>query len=225
MGAVSVLIADDFDVIRNKIQRVLESSGKYKVIASVPSGAEAVKAYDQYSPDIVLMDIEMERQNSGIEAAEAILEEHEDARIVYLTSHDSDDIIVKAMATGAMDYIVKDGLDVDLISHLDAVIVGKVQLEAKVHSVVMQEYKRLRKNEEGMMYFVKNLSSLTPVEKELISLLLQGMKIREISNYRCVEIVTVKSQIRTLLQKVGCSRTKELCRIIERLNLSQLFIK
>lgn len=220
---ITVLVADDMAIIRNKIIRVIENSGRYKVVSSVETGVEALSEYKEKRPDIVLLDIEMESQKSGIEAAERILELNPDASVVYLTSHDSDDIIVEAMATGAEDYIVKGCSDSDFIAHLDAVRDGNAQLESRVRHVIMQEYKRLRKNEEGLMYFVKNLSTLTPVERELISLLLKGMKIKEISEYRCVEIVTVKSQIRTLLQKVGCSRTKELCKIIESLNLAHLF--
>ena len=61
------------------------------------------------------------------------------------------------------------------------------------------------------------------MERELITLLIKGYRIREIADKRNVEIVTVKSQIRTLLQKVGLSRTKELVKIIEELGLSYLF--
>ena len=169
------------------------------------------------------MDIEMESKTAGIEAAEKILEKDSGARIIYLTSHDSDEIIVSALATGARDYVVKGCGDDVLISHIKSVMDGSCNLDSRVQAVLMGEYSRVKKQEKGLLYFVENLSRLTPVERELITLLIKGYRIREIADKRNVEIVTVKSQIRTLLQKVGLSRTKELVKIIEELGLSYLF--
>lgn len=223
MDKTRVLLADDFEIIRKSIKTIIEDSERYVVVDSVPTGREAVASYFVNSPDLVLMDIEMENKSDGIVAVEEILAKDPDAMLVYLTSHDSDDVILAAMATGALDYIVKGCSDDELIHHLDEVVQGHARLEENIRQVLMAEYKRLRKSEEGLLYFIKNLSKLTPAERQLVALLLKGMKVKDIANYRNVEIVTVKSQIRTLLQKVGCSRTKELINSIEALNLSYLF--
>ena len=220
---MTVLIAEDMDILRQDIRETLEKTGEISVVAEASAGKSASEQYFIHKPDIVLMDIEMESKTDGIEAAEKILQGDPGAKIIYLTSHDSDEIILSALATGAKDYVVKGCSDEDLISHIKSVMEGSCNLDSRVQSVLMGEYSRVKKQEKGLLYFVENLSRLTPVEREMIGLLIKGYRIREIADKRNVEIVTVKSQIRTLLQKVGLSRTRELVKIIEELGLSYLF--
>lgn len=218
---IKLMIADDFDILREDLKENLESLG-YCVSKCVSSALDAVNEYDE-SIDIVLMDIEMEESDSGIKAAEAILEKYKDAKIIYLTSHDSDEMIMTAFATGAEDFIVKGVSAQEIKEHIDAVYNNKPQLDDRVRNIVMCEYKRLRQSEQNLLYFIKHISSLTPTEKDLIHCFLLDMKVREIASQRNVELSTVKSQIRTLLQKFGCSRSKEIVVIIKGLGLEHLF--
>ena len=218
---IKLMIADDFDILREDLKENLESLG-YCVSKCVSSALDAVNEYDE-SIDIVLMDIEMEESDSGIKAAEAILDKYKDAKIIYLTSHDSDEMIMTAFATGAQDFIVKGVSAQEIKEHIDAVYNNKPQLDDRVRNIVMCEYKRLRQSEQNLLYFIKHISSLTPTEKDLIHCFLLDMKVREIASQRNVELSTVKSQIRTLLQKFGCSRSKEIVVIIKGLGLEHLF--
>ena len=215
------MLADDFDILREDLKENLESLG-FSIVKSVSSGEAAIREYDE-SIDIVLMDIEMEEADSGIKAAETILEQYSDAKIIYLTSHDSDEMIMTAFATGAQDFIVKGVSASEIKSHIDAVYNHKPQLDDRVRTIVMGEYKRLRQSEQSLLYFIKHISTLTPTERDLIHCFLADMKVREIASQRNVEISTVKSQIRTLLQKFGCSRSKEIVVIIKGLGLEHLF--
>jgi DNA-binding NarL/FixJ family response regulator len=92
-----------------------------------------------------------------------------------------------------------------------------------VRETVMQEYARLQKSERSLLFFINNISKLTSAEREMIKLLLQDYKISEIAEARCVETSTIKTQIKGLLRKFGCSRTKEVVKIIRELNIEHLF--
>lgn len=223
MEMIRVLVAEDFDILRENICEMVDAADDLRVVASVSTGKEAVLLSRELRPDVILMDIEMESMDAGIKATEEILAERPESLIIYLTSHESDDIIITAMATGAVDYLVKGTGADDLHSHIRAAFNGEEQLDARIQQVVMGEYKRLRKNEQNLLYFIQRLSTLTPVERELVSYLLKGFKVKDISQVRNVEVVTVKSQIRTLLQKTGCSRTREVVKLIEELNVGHLF--
>ena len=223
MQQIKVLIADDYQVISDDIAEVLSSDTLFSVVAQASSGAEAVKLAKANKPDLVLMDIEMECANAGIKATERILEMFPECKVVYLTSHATDTIVITAMATGAVDYIVKGvGREV-LLQHLHRVVEGKTQLDAEIQKVLISEYHRLRKSENSLMFFIKKLGDLTPAEKELVSFLLQGYKIREIANLRYVEIGTIKTQIHSLLRKFECRRTSEVVKTIEELGITELF--
>lgn len=221
---IRVMVVEDYDVIREDIVESISRDPEIVVVASFPDAKSAVEYYGtDPGADIVLMDIEMEEMDSGIRAAERILSTNEDAKIIFLTSHDSDAIIVSALATGAEDYVIKGASPEEIISHIHDVYENHAQLDAKVQRVVMGEYKRLRQSEQSLLYFIQHLGSLTPAEKDLVSCFLAGLKVRQIAEKRGVEASTIKSQIRTLLQKFGCSRSSEIVKIIQGLGIGHLF--
>ena len=219
----SVMVAEDNEIIREYITETVNSIDGFAVTCECSSGKDASRSYSPGSFSVVLMDIEMETSNAGIDAARAIIEKDPQAKIVFLTSHDDDEIVITAMASGAKDFLVKGCSREEISSHLSAVINGETILDRRVHDLIMNEYRRLSHSERSLLYFIQHLSSLTKAERELIGCFLDGMKIREIAQKRFVEPVTVKSQIRTLLGKLGLSRTSEIVSKIRELGLEHLF--
>ena len=173
--------------------------------------------------DLILMDIEMEQMNAGILAAERIREEQPDANVIFLTAHETREMIVTAMGAGALDYLVKGCGEEEILYHIRSAMEGHPVMQSRIHETIMQEYARLQKSERSLLFFINNISKLTGTERELIKLLLEGYKVNEIAGIRCVESSTVKTQIKGLLRKFGCSRTKEILQIIRELNIGHLF--
>lgn len=220
---IKIMLAEDSEVIRAYIKEALEKDGDILVTKECSTGLEAEESYISGEYDVVLMDIEMADKEDGIRAADSILSRYNDAILLYLTSHDSDETIVKAMSNGASDYIVKGCDDEMLRKKVRMANEGNSQIDSEIQKVLMDEYKRLRKSEKNLLYFIQNLGNLTPAEKELISCFMEGLKVREIAERRFVEPATVKSQIRTLLQKFGVSRSTEVVKMVKELGIEHLF--
>ena len=220
---ISILIADDFDLLREDLKELINAQPDMRVVGEAASGAAIVELARSVKSDIILMDIEMENMSAGVTAAEAIRDAVPGRMILYLTAHDTEKMILTAMGTGAVDYIVKGCLDEEVLAHIRAAAAGRPLLDAKVQNTVMQEYNRLRRSERSLLFFINNVSQLTAAERELVHLLLQGKKVKEIAAARCVEVVTVKTQIKGLLHKFGCSRTKEIVEMIQQLGITHLF--
>ncbi len=220
---ITILIADDFDLLRQDLTELLNAQPDMKVVGQASTGAGIVELAKSVKSDMILMDIEMENMSAGIQAAEAIHAADPDRLILYLTAHDTDRMILTAMATGAVDYIVKGAEDEEVLAHIRAAAAGHPMLNARVQSTVIREYDRLRRSEQSLLFFINNVSQLTSAERELVRLLLQDKKVKEIAAIRCVEVVTVKTQIKGLLHKFGCTRTKEIVEMIRQLNISHLF--
>lgn len=220
---IKILIAEDFDILRDNLKEQLEKDAEIEVIGTAASGKEIVKLANTLDSDIILMDIEMENMYAGIQATEAIRDTKPEQKIIYLTIHETDDIIIKAMGSGAVDYIVKDSPTELIIEHIKNAYKGRPIMQAHIQNVVMKEYKRLQMSERSLLFFISNVSGLTKAERELVKLLLDDKKIKEIAQIRCVEQITVKTQIKSLLRKFGCTRTKEIVSIIKDLNLYHLF--
>ena len=221
---ISVMIADDFDLLREDMSELINAQPDMQVVGTAASGAQIIDLAKTTRCDIILMDIEMENTNAGIAAAEVIRERLPEQTIIYLTAHETQKVILSAMATGAADYIVKGCPDEELLEHIRSVYTGHPMMDSRVQEVVLEEYNRLRRSEKSLLFFINNVSQLTAAERQLVKLLLQDKKVKEIAAIRCVEEVTVKTQIKGLLHKFGCSRTKEIVQMIRELNISHLFL-
>ena len=220
---IRIIIAEDFRLLREDLRDTLSAQPDMEVVGLAESGKQAVALAQSTPCDIILMDIEMESIKAGIEAAEAIIGENPDARIIFLTAHETDEMVVTSMGVGAMDYVVKGGDEAELLEHIRSVYRGAPMLESRIQKIMMREYSRLRRSEQSLLYFIEKVSRLTPAERSLIRCLLDGYKVREIAENRCVEIVTVKTQIKGLLRKFNCSRTREIVEIIQELGVEKLF--
>ena len=221
---IRIMIADDFPLLLEDMCELIDKQSDMEVVGTANSGKRIVELAKETEFDIILMDIEMENLNAGITATEEIREQLGNASIIFLTVHDTNEMILTAMDAGAVDYIVKGCGEEEILNHIRNAYAGNPIMERKVHDVVMQEYVRLQKSEKSLLFFINNLSQLTATERALIKKLLEGKTVKEIAKERCVETVTVKTQIKGLLRKFGCNRTKEVIKIISDLNITHLFL-
>ena len=220
---IKILVAEDFDLIREDLCDTLSSQEDMCVIGQAASGAEAVALAGTTGCELILMDIEMETTTAGIRAAEQILEEHPDMMVIFLTAHETENMILTSMGAGAVDYIVKGCPGEELLMHIRSAAAGRPMLDAKIQNMLLKEYSRLRASEKSLLFFINSVSKLTSAERDLVRLLLDGKKVREIADIRCVEVTTVKTQIKGLLRKFGCARTRDIVELIRELNVAHLF--
>lgn len=223
MKRIKVMIAEDFTLLREDLADTLARQPEIEVVGAAASGAEIEQLALARDFDILLMDVEMETANAGIKATERIMEHKPLSKILFLTAHETENIILTSMGAGAVDYIVKGCTDEELLRHIFAAYSGRPILDANIQNTVLKEYSRLRRSENSLLFFINNVSQLTTTERALVKLLLEGKKVKEIAEIRCVEMVTVKTQIKGLLRKFGCGRTKEIVQMIEDLNVAHLF--
>ena len=220
---IRILVAEDFDLIREDLCDTLEQQEDMTVVGSAATG-EAIQALAlEHDFDLILMDIEMETTTAGIRATERILEQKPEAKVLFLTAHETDNMVLTSMGAGAVDYIVKGCDDAELFRHIRSAYAGQPLLDGKIQTLLLKEYSRLRTSERSLLFFISTVSQLTAAERELVRLLLEDRKVKEIAAIRCVEVVTVKTQIKSLLHKFGCTRTKEVVNTIRELNVTHLF--
>ncbi len=220
---IRVMAADDMPLLLEDMCDIISSQPDMELAGAAGSGRQICELALERDCDVILMDIEMETMQSGIEAAETIHRTKPQVKIIFLTAHETEDMIVSAMASGAVDYVVKGCDDQVLLDHIRSAYQDRTVMDPRVRQVVLREYSRLRQNERSLLFFINNVSRLTPAERTLVKYLLEGHKVPEIARLRCVEVVTVKTQIKGLLNKFGCSRTKEIVQMIHRLGLEDLF--
>lgn len=119
---LKVLIVDDSLIIRKKVSKILENLG-HEVLFDATNGQEAIDAYVKYKPDLVTMDITMPDMD-GITAVKHIIKDDKDAKIIMVTSHGQEDMVIKSIQAGAVGYILKPISDEKL-----AQVIGEVFVE------------------------------------------------------------------------------------------------
>ena len=107
---MNIIIVDDDPFVSLSLKTILEASGEIKVLEIGNNGTEAVALYEACRPEVLLMDIRMDEM-TGLEAAEVILKQHSDAKILFLTTFLDDEYIVKSLMLGAKGYILKQDFE------------------------------------------------------------------------------------------------------------------
>ncbi len=222
---IRVALAEDFELLREDMIESITQYEDIEVIGAFSTGKEIVAfVEDGNIPDVILMDIAMETNDAGVLAAGQIHEMNKEINIIYLTAYENDALILQSMEKGAVDYIIKDVSIEVIIGKIRDAYNNKIVLDPKINTRLMKEYSRLRTSERSLLFFIHNVGDLTKTEKILVRYLLDGMTNREIANLRHVELVTIKTQIKNLLKKFGCSRKKEMVAMIHSLGIDKLFI-
>ncbi|WP_228725004.1 response regulator [Caproicibacter fermentans] len=134
---IRIAIAEDFKLLCDDLGEFINGQRDMTVVGTAHSKEEIVKLSERIDCDIILMDIEMETLNSGIEAAEIIRDKKHDQKIIYLTAHDTDDMILTAMGTGAVDYVVKGQDYEELLRHVRAAYRGEPIMEVNIQQKII----------------------------------------------------------------------------------------
>ncbi len=190
---MKVVLVDDDMLVAISLKTILESNENIEVLATGYSGEEAIKLYDEYNPDILLMDIRMSKM-SGLEAGEKILRKDENAKILYLTTFMDDEYIVRALNMGAKGYILKQNFEG---------IVPALNVVAKGQSVfgedIVEKLPELILKKGEFDYKKYNLSDK---EFEIIKEVAEGGSNREIAEKLFLGEGTVRNYISTILDKL-----------------------
>lgn len=200
---IKILVVDDQTLMRDGLKTILDLEEDLEVVGTACNGKEAYKLVKQVKPDVILMDIRMPILN-GVEATKLIKEEFKDISIIILTTFDTDDLIIEALACGADGYILKD-IDGDrLIQSVKDCYNGDMILPAKIAAKlvtrVLKTQKVISENEMDLNSF-----QITEREKEICKLLCEGYTNKQICNKLFLTIGTVKNYITSIYNKLGVS--------------------
>lgn len=191
---MNIVVIDDDKLVSISLKTIIESSQTVHVVAVGESGEEAIKLYDEYKPDVMLMDIRMQGM-SGLEAGETILEKHKDARILYLTTFSDDEYIIKALKIGAKGYILKQQFEA-IVPALETVMRGQIVFE----EAVMTKIPSLLTQKDARFDYAK--FDINEKEHEIIELVAEGLSNKEIAAELFLSEGTVRNYISTVLSKL-----------------------
>jgi two-component system response regulator NreC len=205
MRKIRVLLADDHNLIRAGLRRVVESQTDFIVAGEAEDGRQAVAMTEQLKPDVVVMDIGMPSLN-GIEAARQIRGAHPETQIVMLSMHSDEGYVLRALKAGAKAYLLKDSAEADLASAIHAAAEGKSFFSPAVGKVLLEDY--MRKMERTGAEDSYEL--LSPREREVLQLVAEGKSSKEVANLLDLSVNTVETHRARVMQKLNLRGIPEL---------------
>lgn len=192
-----IVIAEDHTILREGLRALLSSEPDFEVVGEAEDGREAIRCTAELLPDLILMDLSMPKMN-GIEAIREIKKRVPETKVLALTVHKTEEFILEVFQAGAAGYILKDASSVELMMAIKSVLEGKRYLSPSVSQMVIEGYLTGRKTFEPSSPW----DTLTQREREILKLIAEGHKNKEIADYLCISVKTVEKHRANLMKKL-----------------------
>lgn len=184
---IRVLCVDDYRLVREGLGLIIDRQADMRVVGMAATAEDALDLFRRHLPDVTLMDLRL-RGTSGVEGIRLIRREHPQARLVATTFHEGSEDIHRALSAGAIAYVLKDAASSDLVR-----IVRDVHLGGRPLSPDL----------EAKMSLAAGRAALTQREAEVMGLLVQGMRNKEIAWTLCNRESTVQVHVKNIFLKLG----------------------
>lgn len=194
---IRVVIADDDALVREGLRMIVEQADDIEVIGTAGNGVEAVEAAGTLGPDVILMDVRMPVLD-GIEATRRIVDQDIEARVIILTTFERDEYVFEALRAGASGFLLKRVEPEHLIEAVRVVAAGDALLFPSVTRRLIEEFSAAPPTGDPSL-----IESLTDREKEVLTLIGQGLTNQELAERLFIADNTVKTHVKRILVKIG----------------------
>ena len=196
MAKTRIMIVDDHEMMRLGLRTAFEPEPDLVVVGEASNGAEALAKIATLDPQLILMDVRMEKMG-GIEACREIKSRYPDVRILMLTSYTSEDAVISSMMAGASGYLLKHLSRPELLRSIRLVASGQTLVDA---NATQQALDRLSQTPGW---------ELTEREREVLTLIARGYTNKQIADALTVTEKTARNHVSHILEKLGLSRRSE----------------
>ncbi len=199
---IRVLVVDDHAVFRDGLRELLNHSPDVEVIAEAGTGEQALEQMDK-NPDVVLLDIGLPGMD-GIQVCRRIVAEHPDTRVIILTMHDDEDMLLDAVRAGASSYILKAADAEAVLSAIRTAAKGQASLDPVSTARLLDAFRRMAHERVSLPQ-----GTLTERELAILALIAEGATNREIAEHLALSEQTIKNSLSVLYQKIGVKNRAE----------------
>jgi DNA-binding NarL/FixJ family response regulator len=192
---LKVMLVDDHALVRRGFRRMLEDEPSFQVVGEASDGLEAVQFAEKLQPDVIVMDCALPQIN-GIAAARRILANRPQTAILMLSMHSEDTLVRQALEAGAKGYVLKNAMDLDLVSAIKKVADGKMMLDPQIS--------------RGGTLKGERDTGLTQRELEILQHIVAGKSNKEIASELNLSVNTVSVHRANIMDALGIHKTAEL---------------
>jgi two-component system response regulator DevR len=196
MAKTRIMIVDDHEVVRLGMRAVFEAEPDLAVVGEASNGAEALAKMPVLDPELILMDVRMEKMD-GIEACREIKSRYPDVIILMITSYTDEDAVISSILAGASGYLLKHLSRAELLRSIRRASSGQSLIDAEATKRAMEHLTQMPGSE------------LTEREREVLALVARGLTNKQIADKLYVSEKTARNHVSHILEKLGFSRRSE----------------
>lgn len=196
MAKTRIMIVDDHEVVRMGMRAAFETEPDLTVVGEASNGAEALAKMPVLAPQLILMDVRMEKMN-GIEACREIKSRYPDVQILMITSYSDEDAVISSILAGASGYLLKHLSRAELLRSIRQVASGHSLIDTNTTKQAMERLAQMPGSE------------LTEREREVLALVARGYTNKQIADTLYVSEKTARNHVSHILEKLGLSRRSE----------------
>lgn len=216
MNQITILLADDHEIVRDGIKAFLEDEVNIKIIGEAANGQEALELAAKLQPDIIIMDIRMPELN-GIEATKKLAEYAPNAKSIILTMHETQEYVLRSIDNGAFGYLLKDTSKDEFMKAIYTVAKGEKYFSHHASNVLVNQYiSNQQKPEEKP---ANTNFDLTKRETEILVHITNGLSNKDIATKLEKSIRTIETHRFNIMKKLKVSNVVELIRLAQDENL------
>ena len=204
-GKSRIVLAEDHTILREGLRALLSSHPDLEVVGEAQDGRQAIRCVEETSPDLVLVDLSMPSMD-GIDAIREIRKRSPETKIMALTVHKAEEYVLTALQAGADGYALKDATHAELVAAIRSVLAGKRYLSPGVSDKVIEGYLAGKKTRVAK----SSWDTITPREREVLKLIAEGHRNREIAEILCISLKTVEKHRSNLMEKLDLHNVSDL---------------
>jgi len=193
-----IVIAEDHTILREGLRSLLTSGSEFEVVGEAEDGREAIRCVEKLKPDLILTDLSMPRMN-GMEAIREIKKRSPETKILVLTVHKTEEYILATVRAGADGYLLKESTHAELLMAVKHVLSGKRYISPGISDKVLEGYLDGRRTLKTRTSW----ETLTQREREILKLIAEGYKNKEIADDLCISVKTVEKHRSNLMEKLN----------------------
>ena len=214
--SIRILLVDDHKIMRAGLRALIGKEKDLEVVGETGDGRSAVDLARDLSPDVIIMDISMNKLN-GIDATQQITAARSDVKVLALSMHSDEHFVAGMLAAGASGYLLKDCAVEELSLAIRTVVSGNTYLSPPISKVVIRDYvSRLTKG------VLSPLAVLTTKEREILQLLAEGKTSKEIASFLNLSARTVEAHRREMMDRLDIHSIAELTKYAVRKGITDL---
>ena len=194
----NIVLAEDHTILREGLKSLLSSQPDLKVVGEAKDGLEAIRCVRDHSPDMILLDLSMPRM-TGLDAIKEIKRVNADTKIIVLTVHSTEEYILATLQAGADGYVLKDAHSTELMTAIRQVLDGRSYLSPGISETIID---RLLQGKKAAA-IRSAWDTLTQREREVLKLIAEGHKNKDIADLLCISFKTVEKHRANLMEKLG----------------------